>query len=78
MKQCIGQLKFEECMTFKEKMENRGWHNCYDVEPDEPGIYQIYRRNGSKGEAYYKGNHIWQQLNNNGWDFTWWREMKGR
>ena len=37
MKQCIGQLKFEECMTFKEKMENRGWHNCYDVEPDEPG-----------------------------------------
>lgn len=36
MKQCIGQLKFEECMTFKEKMENRGWHNCYDVEPDEP------------------------------------------
>ena len=37
MKQCIGQLKFEECMTFKEKMEAQGWHNCYDVEPDEPG-----------------------------------------
>lgn len=24
MKQCIGQLKFEECMTFKEKMETEG------------------------------------------------------
>lgn len=73
----IGQLKFEECMTFKEKMEAQGWRNCYDAEPDKPGIYQIYRRNGSKGKAYYKGNHIWQQLTNNGWDFTWWREMKG-
>lgn len=47
-------------MTFKEKMEAQGWHNCYDAEPDKPGIYQI-----------------WQQLTNNGWDFTWWREMKG-
>ena len=61
----------------KEKMEAQGWHNCYDAEPDKPGIYRIYRRNGSKGKAYYKGNHIWQQLTNNGWDFTWWREMKG-
>lgn len=73
----IGQLKFEECMTFKEKMEAQGWHNCYDAEPDKPGIYQIYRRNGSKGKAYYKGNHIWQQLTNNGWDFNWRRETKG-
>ena len=48
-----SQLKFEECMTFKEKMEARGWHNCYDAEPDKPGIYQIYRRNGGKGKAYY-------------------------
>lgn len=50
--------------------------NCYDVEPDEPGIYQIYRHNGSKGKAYYKGNHIWQQLTNNGWSFSWWRDER--
>lgn len=26
MKQCIGQLKFEECMTLKEKMEAKERH----------------------------------------------------
>jgi hypothetical protein len=39
----IGQLKFEECMTFKEKMEAQGWHNCYDAEPDKCYLLFAYR-----------------------------------
>ena len=40
----IGQLKFEECMTFKEKMEAQGWHNCYDAEPDNISDIQTERK----------------------------------
>ena len=40
MIQCEGQLKFEFAMTFKEKMESEGWHNVYDMQPNEPGIYK--------------------------------------
>lgn len=68
---CEGQLKFEFAMTFKEKMESEGWHNVYDMQPNEPGIYKVYRRNGSIGKAYYSGNHVWR--NPSGWEFCWWK-----
>ena len=71
MIQCEGQLKFECAMTFKEKMESEGWHNVYDMQPNEPGIYKVYRRNGSIGKAYYFGNHVWR--NPSGWEFCWWK-----
>ena len=69
--ECEGQLKFEFAMTFKEKMESEGWHNKYDMQPTEPGIYKVYRRNGSIGNAYYCGNNVWRD--NSGWEFCWWK-----
>ena len=53
MNQCDGQLKFDICMTFKERMESQGWHNVYDKHPNESGEYKVYRRNGSIGKAQY-------------------------
>lgn len=74
MKQCDGQIKFKECMTFKEKMKSKGWHNCHDKEPDEPGTYQVYLRNGKIRKAYYVKSHIWRE-NHSGYEFCWWRKM---
>lgn len=70
--ECEGQIKFDFAMTFKEKMESDGWHNCYDSQPSKPGTYKVYRRNGSVGKAYYCGNHTWRDTS--GWEFCWWKE----
>ncbi len=64
-------MQCEECMTFKEKMESEGWHNCYDMEPPVTGMYTVYRGNGSVGKAYYCGNHTWE--NKSGWSIYWWK-----
>jgi len=72
MVKCEGQKKLECAMTFKEIMENQGWNNVYNREPDKPGTYKIYKRNGSIGKAYYLGDHKWKY--SGGCDFCWWKE----
>ena len=69
-----GQIKFDFCMTFKERMESEGWHNVHDEEPPKIGHYKVYRNNGKTGTAYYCGNHIWRDTS--GWEFNWWKEME--
>ena len=71
--ECEGQIKFDFAMTFKEKMENNGWHNVHDSHPSEPGTYRVYRNNGNIGKAYYCGNHTWRDTS--GWEFNWWKEI---
>ena len=44
--------------------------NIY-MQPNEPGTYKVYRRNGSIGKAYYCGNNAWRD--NRGWEFCWWK-----
>lgn len=73
MKTIEGQVKLECTMTFEEKMKADGWHNVYQEKPEEPGTYKIFKRNGTKGTAYYCGNNVWQYAG--GWDFCWWKKM---
>ena len=59
--------------TFREKMESEGWHNVHIKKPSAPGMYRIYKRNGTIGKAYYLGNHLWRH--SGGWEFCWWKDI---
>lgn len=65
----------EQNETFGNKMRKAGWHNVYEEKPKEPGIYEVYRRNDTRGKAEYIGNGVWKHTS--GWSFCWWRELKG-
>ena len=69
------EVPVEQNETFGNKMRKAGWHNVYDEKPKEPGIYEVYRRNDTRGKAKYIGNGVWEDTS--GWSFCWWRELKG-